>query len=142
MGMYTGIRFRGYVKPEYRREFEAIALNGKWWESSIPECRAFGRNARAVFIPMGAITYMPDYWYEEDIYNLRYDVETGYWAFKCSLKNYNYEIEQFLSIIPVFIEEISYMEVHYEEMGDEETEYYMLIDGRAKRIELEKKEVK
>ncbi len=30
MGMYTGIRFKGYVKSKFRDDFEKIALNGEW----------------------------------------------------------------------------------------------------------------
>ena len=29
MGMYTGIRFKGYVKSNFRDDFEKIALNGE-----------------------------------------------------------------------------------------------------------------
>lgn len=29
MGMYTGLRFKGYVKAKYRRDFEDIALYGE-----------------------------------------------------------------------------------------------------------------
>ena len=28
MGMYTGIRFKGFVRPELRKAMETIAVNG------------------------------------------------------------------------------------------------------------------
>ena len=35
MGVYTGIRFKGYVKSNFRDDFEKIALNGEWENSNI-----------------------------------------------------------------------------------------------------------
>ena len=60
MGMYTGIRFKGYVKPEFRKNFKNIALNGEWDESNDEKFKEFGKLGRASFIPCGMLCYMPD----------------------------------------------------------------------------------
>lgn len=126
MGMYTGLRFKGTVKEEFRNEFEDIALNGDWKESNNEVFRRFGNVSRASFIPCGALAYMPDKWETEpfdkyyngtptDGFSRTYDKETGRWTFQCSLKNYDCTIEEFFKIVPYFIEEIEHAEVYYEE---------------------------
>ena len=126
MGMYTGLRFKGIVKEEFRNEFEGIALEGNWEESNNDVFKQFGSVSRASFIPCGALAYMPDEWETEpfdeyydgtptDGFDRTYDKETGRWTFQCSLKNYNNTIEEFFEIVPYFIEEIEHAEVFYEE---------------------------
>lgn len=136
MGTYTGIRFKGYIKPRFRKDFEKIALEGKWDESSDQLFRLFGRFHRASFIPLGALCYMPKEWetelkpsqtisfegylYEKhhaatDGFERSYDPKTGYWSFQCSLKNYQNEIEAWFKILPYFVEEIVHLEYYYEE---------------------------
>ena len=63
MGMYTGLRFKGIVKEEFRNEFENIALRGDWEESENEVFKEFGNVSRAGFIPCGALAYMPDEWH-------------------------------------------------------------------------------
>lgn len=152
MGMYTGIRFKGYVKPEFRQDFEDIALNGEWEESNIKEFREFGKKfGRASFIPCGSLSYMPDEWesfndgFEKysnlwwasavatDGFERTYDKETGYWAFQCSLKNYEDEIENWFELVPLFIERIDHLEYFYEEW--EYSRRYDLIGGKIVRVE-------
>ena len=126
MGMYTGLRFKGIVKEEFRNEFEDIALEGNWEESNNDVFRQFGSVSRANFIPCGALAYMPDKWEEApfdkyyigtptDGFERTYDKNSGRWTFQCSLKNYNSTIESFFDIVPYFIEEIEHAEVFYEE---------------------------
>lgn len=134
MGMYTGIRFKGYVKPEFRKNFEDVALNGVWEDNEIKELREFGKKfSRASFIPCGSLAYMPDEWEfyndklkkysnewwrsarDTDGFDRTYDKDTGYWAFQCSLKNYEHEIENWFTLLPLFIESIDHLEYFYEE---------------------------
>lgn len=68
MGMYTGIRFKGYVKKEFREDFEHIALAGEWDKSHDPIFNLFGKLSRSSFIPCGCLSYMPDCW-EKDYIN-------------------------------------------------------------------------
>ena len=144
MGMYTGIRFKGYVKPEFRKEMSVIALSGYWNESNVPEFEKFGEIGRSSFIPCGALAYMPDEWEAEpynkygdgtptDGFERTYNEETGYWTFQCSLKNYQSEIESFFDLIPFFIEKIEHLEYFYEEW--DWSSRYDLYNGMVFKID-------
>ena len=139
MGMYTGLRFKGVVKKEFRNNFENIAMNGAWEDSNDEVFKGFSKISRASFIPCGALSYMPDEWETEpfdeyrngkptDGFDRTYNRETGRWTFQCSLKNYNDTIENFLEIVPYFIEEVEHAEVFYEEWRY--SERYELVDGK------------
>ena len=132
MGMYTGLRFKGIVKPEYRKGFEEIGEFGEWGESKHRLFRNFSYNAgfRSTFIPCGQLCYMPSEWDETNEFNRFYHEKTGKWIFQCSLKNYEGEIDYFLGMIPEFIEQLDHCEVRYEEW--EESKFYKLVDGQLK----------
>jgi hypothetical protein len=149
MGMYTGIRFKGYVKPQFREDFEGIALSGDWNESNDEVFRTFGQIGRSGFIPCGGLSYMPDEWevYDEslkgsyDYYRLAkatdgfertWNKDTGYWTFQCSLKNYEDEIEEWFKIVPYFIDKIEHLEYFYEEWTY--SQQYDLVDGKIELI--------
>ena len=137
MGMYTGIRFKGIVKPEFRKELIGIAMFGEWENANSEIFQEFGKLDRSGFIPCGALCYMPNGWDDgkfphaeaTDGFSRTYHEDTGYGSFQCSLKNYNYEIEQFFKIIPKFIEKIEHLEYYYEEW--EYSEKYDIIDGEV-----------
>ena len=150
MGMYTGIRFKGIVKKEFRSEFERIAYGGEWDEHSDEKFIEFSKVDRAGFIPCGMSCYMPDEWEKDyinskgekeidfanyykqvatDGFNRTYDENTGYWSFQCSLKNYSGTIESFFELLPYFIESIEHLEYFYEEW--QYSEKYELINGEV-----------
>lgn len=144
MGMYTGLRFKGVVKEQFRNEFEGIALEGNWEESNDEILRAFGSVSRASFIPCGELSYMPNEWETEpfdeycngtptDGFDRTYNKETGRWTFQCSLKNYDDTIEQFFKIVPYFIEEIEHAEVFYEEWSH--SMRLDIVDGKVEIID-------
>jgi len=114
MGMYTGLRFKGIVKKEFRKDFKDIAMNGEWDNSKDKRFADFGKVSRASFIPCGVLTYMPNEW-ENDGFEQTYNEESGFWSFQCSLKNYEDTIEEFLALVPYFIESVEHCEVFYEE---------------------------
>ena len=58
---------------------------------------------------------MPDNWDEDEEFARFYDEETGRWVFQCSLKNYGQTIEEFLNLVPYFMESVEHCEVLYEE---------------------------
>ncbi len=135
MGMYTGLRFKGIIKESFREDFENIALTGEWENAKDEKIRNFSNVSRASFIPCGALCYMPDSWEDEnnnatDGFNTTYDSKTGYWTFQCSLKNYDSTYEEFLKLIPYFIENIEHCETFYEEYTY--SEKYDLVDGEMK----------
>jgi hypothetical protein len=129
MGMYTGIIFKGIIKKELRKDFKDIAEYGKWEESNDKILYNFSKISRYRDIPCGALCYMPESW-DEDVNskNKKYDINTGFWSFKCSLKNYDYTIEEFFKIIPHFTEYLIYLEYLYEDW--EESKYYKLEDNK------------
>lgn len=144
MGSYTGIRFKGYVKEEFRKNFESVALKGDWENHHDPIFREFSKNERASHIPIGGLSYMPDSWesplvvdgveiigeyVDGDGFDLKYDKETGYWTFQCSLKNYWSTIEEFFEILPYFIESIESLEYFYEEQAY--SHKYELIENKV-----------
>lgn len=131
MGMYTGLRAKVVVKPEWR---EAIALLHELRKSPNPDCahnwtqlhRAHpdvpGLNGwvkvwRQDFIPFGGLCYMPDDFSEagNDGYS-KFDPATGLWQFCCSLKNYEGEIQFFVkNVLAPITESFEYCESLYEE---------------------------
>ena len=144
--MYTGIRFKGYVKSMFRDDFEKIALNGEWENSNDEVLKSFGSVSRAGFIPCGSLCYMPNEWetapYDKykrgvptDGFDRTWNKQTGYWTFQCSLKNYDDTIEEWFKILPYFIEKIEHLEIYYEE--DDYSKQYDIINGEVKLINIE-----
>ena len=135
MGMYTGLRFKGYVKPEFREDFEEIAIKGEWENSKDKKFKEISKLPRASFIPCGILAYMPIEWEEDKTFDRKYDKKSGYWCFQCSLKNYDDEIDNFINMIPYFIESTIHIEELYEEWED--SIFYTLKDGKITRIKKE-----
>lgn len=142
MGMYTGLRFRGHVKPEYRQMIYNIMHRDMEWEDFItdfPFISDYAELPRACMIPFGGLAYMPDEW--EDANNIltssfkqQFDMETGYWAFQCSLKNYDSEIDIFIAtVIPIICESTDWIEDFYEEWH--ESSRYKLMDEKIVELE-------
>ena len=126
MGMYTGIRFEGIVKKEFREQIEGLMQRDEIWSTlNDPKLKEFGKElgVMSLFIPFGSLFYMPDHW-DYNSFNLYYNEETGYWTFKCSLKNYDNELEKFIDLVPYFIEKVFHFEYLYEEW--EESRLYAL----------------
>lgn len=142
MGMYTEIRVRATIKHKYvdlilAREdlfwreilklqssekeqlnenleskidnflidkFKNINLHFlKKWEDECP---------RIDMIPFGNSTYFD----QDPEWEYKFDPETRYWQFQFNLKNYDEEIEKFLSyVLPELAEEVHECWYHYEE---------------------------
>jgi hypothetical protein len=132
LGMYTGIRCKVIIKPEYRDELKKLDYNGDksyydWSKSNIDFMQEYGKYSRARFIPCGALAYMPDCWeqapYDKygdgvptDGFDTNFNYETGLWTFQCSLKNYDDTIEYFFeNVLSKIVKEIIHLETFYEE---------------------------
>ena len=113
MGMYTGLRFAGIVKPKFRKGFTIVAQEGRYDCHPNLFISQFAGISRSAFIPMGGLAYMPKSWGKW--YLPIYDSQTGYWQFQCSLKNYEQTIEKWTHLIPYFLSDIIYLEKFYEE---------------------------
>ena len=136
MGMYTGLRVKVTVKEEYRGMINEINNGAEWREFSTrhPFVAEYARLGRSEFIPSGMISYMPDYWETEDYeatdgFDRKIDMETGYWTFQCSLKDYENEIEKFLDeVLPNIITSSEHIEYFYEEWDS--GRLYEFVDGK------------
>ena len=136
MGDYTGIRFKGYVKEQFRDMFGVIALEGDWGKSNDCVFNRFGAVRRSSFIPCGCLSYMPDEWevdnQDTDGFQRTWNKETGYWTFQCSLKNYEDTIEKWFEILPYFIEKIEHLEYFFESWTY--SKQYDLINNEVVKI--------
>ena len=114
MGMYTGLRVRAVIKPEYREEIELLHLSGYNWSGAKYDfMKNFGMDPRAEFIPKGAYYPVPGIhsWKKYCYYNSK----TGLWRFACFLKNYNMTIENFLDDVLSAVAESATAEHKYED---------------------------
>jgi hypothetical protein len=135
MGMYTGLRFKGYIKVEYRDMIDSIVNGSDEWEEYSSEYTFLDRFmecSRRNMIPFGSLSYMPDSWEDNTVqtegFKLQFDPATGYWSFQCSLKNYSDEINVFLNdVIAIIAEKTEHIEVLYEEWNN--SILYKLEDG-------------
>lgn len=141
MGMYTGLRVKVYVKQEYRKMIEEINNGEDWSEftEEFPFLTSYSEQSRAEFIPNGALCYMPSRWESgefpnyipTDGFDRNIDLDTGYWTFQCSLKNYNNEIGQFFEeVLSNIIGSAEHIEFRYEEMNN--SIMYAFKDGKIK----------
>lgn len=141
MGMYTGLRFKGIVKPEYRDMVQNIFFHDYEWEDykeRYPFLKEFAELNRSLMIPRGALAYMPSSWDNGSIdsegFDRHLDMTTGYCSFKCSLKNYSNEIYTFIqTVIPIIMEKTDHIEVMYEEWSG--SRMYQLMHGTIIEVE-------
>lgn len=121
MGMYTGVRCKVIIKPEYRDEIERLSKDHyNWADSKIDFMKEYGQDYRATFIPLGALAYMPNSWEIDgratDDFERSFNKEIGLWTFQCSLKNYEHTIEHFFEdVLAKIAQEIIHLEYYYEE---------------------------
>jgi hypothetical protein len=124
MGMYTGLRAKVKIKPEFRAEITKLHEEGGWENVKVPNIEIWLKQGRNGFIPFGVLAYMPDGFCEPfKPRNTEYGTVEGgsnfdgeWWIFSCSLKNYNGEIQTFIDkILTNIIEQVEYCESLYEE---------------------------
>lgn len=149
MGMYTGLRCKVIIKPEFRPLIKKMMDERLDWEDIAGDysfIKEFSTGFRADFIPYGGLSYMPDEWETNpndwknseatDGFERQFDGNTGYWAFQCSLKNYENDIERFFELILENIaEKVIHLEYYYEEWT--RSVFYELVDGKITRSERE-----
>ncbi|MGG1338484.1 hypothetical protein ABE196_18850 [Bacillus subtilis] len=143
MGMYTGLRIKVTVKEEYRSMINQINKGATWSEfvEQFPFLSNYAALNRAGSIPNGILCYMPSSWetgeypngIATDGFDTKIDMNTGYWSFQCSLKNYEREIEKFFDEVLVnIISNSEHIEYLYEEW--DESNYYNFVNGSIKSI--------
>ena len=92
MGMYTGLRFKGIIKKQYRREISIMFNKGDWESCETPILKEFSKKSRSSWIPFGSsCDYMPDSWTEnDDGFECNFDESSGWFSFACALKRIRY----------------------------------------------------
>ena len=144
MGMYTNLRFKGIIKKEFIEEIQTVMNESEWIKCKHATLLEFSKFSRSDFIPFGSLPYAPSCWegepYDEkkpwfcpatDGFETNFDIETGYWSFQCSLKNYENEIEFFINnVVPLVCEEVIHCEKLYEE--DAVSEMFTIENGEIK----------
>lgn len=138
MGMYTGLRAKIQVAPDF---IPVIHRFGDlWWKSDDPEVIAkrdpehhgntwgdvalefpqfpfigeWAKHTRADFIPRGGLTgvWDEDPAWEETV------TDDGVWTFQCELKNYGGEIQKFADLVLAEIMERKFVLIWQHEEGD------------------------
>ena len=101
MGDYTGLRGKIKIKKEMHDKINNLVhAQATDWGDILPSENVFLADWRNMFIPYGAICYMPDDWNGSVEYN------NGILYFSCSLKNYNNTIEKFIEhVLPLIGDE-------------------------------------
>ena len=118
MGIYTGLRFKGITKKQYRREISIMFNKGDWESCETPILKEFSKKSRSSWIPFGSsCDYMPDSWTEnDDGFECNFDESSGWFSFACALKSYNDEVYFFVEkIVPILCSSVLHCEILYEE---------------------------
>ena len=67
MGMYTGLRFKGFIKKQYCKDISIMFNKGDWESCETPILKEFSKKSRSAWIPFGSgCDYMPESWTEND----------------------------------------------------------------------------
>jgi hypothetical protein len=135
MGMYTGLRIRVKLKPEFIPAIQTV-MDGEgdsiWSNLGYDFLDEWAKVGRSNFIPNGALAYMP--WDKNDSFWQDSLTLDGEWQFQCSLKNYENEVENFIvNVLGRIIEESLHVEVLYEEWDS--SDMYKFIDNKWELLE-------
>ena len=146
MGMYTGLRCKVIIKPEFREEMKHMdEIQYEWKNSNLDFLREYSKDCRATFVPCGGLAYMPNSWegppYSKygigtatDGFERKFDLETGLWTFQCSLKNYEDTIENFMeNVLTRIVEKVIHLEYYYEEWDS--SIMYDIVNGKVVQLD-------
>lgn len=131
MSWYKAIRVKCIIKEEFRKDFEPIALHGKWGSSSHPVLRNFGYSddeddEEAAFIPTHRCNFPID-WdgcdEEGEEYETKWNPETGEWIFACSVNSIRCSIIRDFAddITPIIVDHFIKYEFWIEPLSDEDS---------------------
>ncbi|PFX43670.1 hypothetical protein COL24_05255 [Bacillus toyonensis] len=144
--MYTGLRVKVTVKKDYLKMI--IEINNE--ESDFSDyvdkysfLDNFSKLKRSELIPSGTTAYMPTSWeigeypneQATDGFERQFNIETGFWAFQCCLKNYGNVIDHFLTdVLANIIESAEHIETKHEE--DDVSKMFDFVNGKIVRVDL------
>lgn len=119
MGMYTNLKFCARIKPEYESVVQRL-VDGERWED-IENPYISDDSPFSVWARVGRCNSIPHGFCCVRDYENRNVFSNGWWEVSCSLKNYEGEIEHFLSNILPVLADYAEGETHYEEMPEPDT---------------------
>lgn len=99
--MYTGLRAKVKIRPEFRAEITKLHEEGSWENVKVPNIEIWLKQGRNGFIPFGMLAYMPDDFgepFKPRMNEYGFESKGGsefdgkWWTFSCSLKNYEGEM--------------------------------------------------
>ncbi|MBL5768439.1 hypothetical protein [Heyndrickxia sporothermodurans] len=137
--MYTGLRIKVTVKQEFRQIINEINNEETYFSEYVEQFSfldKFAKTRRSDLIPTGTSAYMPTGWLTgeypneqaTDGFDRNIDMNTGLWIFQCCLKNYDNEIDIFLTdVLANIIESSEHIEKKSE--GDNNSIFYKYING-------------
>lgn len=118
MGDYTGLRFKGIVKKEYRDDIKTLLETEDYSKLKHDIFKEFTKCERYSMIPFGNdIEAVESRWetnQNKDGFDTKFNYETGFFSFQCCLKNYDSTIEYYLEkVVPEVYEKIIHCEYLY-----------------------------
>lgn len=142
--MNTGLRIKVTVKTDFRQMINEINKEEAYfcdYVDQFPFLSNYAKLKRSELIPSGISAYMPTGWEEgeypneqpTDGFERKFDTETGFWTFQCSLKNYDRVIEHFFKdVLANIIVSAEHIESKHEE--DHESIMYKYLNGEIVRV--------
>lgn len=143
--MYTGLRVKVTVKKDYLKMINEINNEESDFSDYVDQysfLANFSKLKRSEQIPSGTSAYMPTSWeigdypneQATDGFERQFNIETGFWAFQCCLKNYENVVDHFLTdVLANIIESSEHIETKHEE--DEESKLFEYVNGEIARVD-------
>lgn len=143
--MHTGLRVKVTVKKDFLKMINEINNEESDFSDYVdqyPFLANFSKLKRSELIPSGNSAYMPTGWeigdypneQATDGFERQFNIETGFWAFQCCLKNYENVVDHFLTdVIANIIESSEHIETKHEE--DDESKLFEYVNGEIVRVD-------
>lgn len=107
MGIYTSLKFKAKIKPEYVNALTEVLEAYSWEDTECPLFQEWKNMYRAVFIPWGDQSQLRPEWDEEFEKHRHSKFVDGYWSVITALKGY-LEFEVFYEMLKEMSEHIEY----------------------------------
>lgn len=142
--MFTGLRIKVTIKKDFHQMINEINDEEADFCDFVDQflfLKKYAKLKRSELIPSGISSYMPTGWEKgeypnqqpTDGFERKFNVETGFWTFQCSLKNYDRVIESFFTdVLANIIVSAEHIECQHEE--DHESIMYKYINGEIVRV--------
>lgn len=113
MGIYTSLKFKAKIKPEYIQDLKDVLESYTWEDTLCPVFQEWKEMYRCHFIPWGDDSQLRPEWDEEFEKHRHSKFINGYWSVITALKG-NLEFEVFYKLLKEISEEILYYTTWHE----------------------------